>query len=67
MSAADDVGVELGVAKLVFQHMEMAKKYSQENGERAMDSSSIYGVLRVKADLDFQTEFVKQRDKGHDE
>lgn len=62
ISAARDAGVKLGVGELVIDHLEKAKTYSEEHGGRALDSSSIYGVVRQEAGLDFLTDQVKTRD-----
>ncbi|KAF2813555.1 NAD binding domain of 6-phosphogluconate dehydrogenase [Mytilinidion resinicola] len=66
ISCAKDVGVRLEVGEVVIGHLERAKKYSEKNRGRAMDSSSLYGVVRQDAGLEFETEFVKRRDEGRE-
>lgn len=56
-----DVGMELKVGELVMQHMTDAKKFGEERG-RQLDSSSMYGIVRKNAGLDFETEGVRKRD-----
>lgn len=63
ISAARDAGVKLAVGELVIDHLQKAKTYSEEHGGRALDSSSIYGVVRHEAGLDFRTDLVKARDE----
>jgi hypothetical protein len=41
--------------------MEEAKRVGEERGRR-MDSSSVYGVVRQRAGLEFENGFVKERD-----
>ncbi|KAF2496429.1 hypothetical protein BU16DRAFT_526907 [Lophium mytilinum] len=64
ISCARDVGVKLEVGEVVIGHLERAKKFSEEKGNRALDSSSLYGVVRQDAEMEFETEFVKRRDEG---
>ena len=54
---AESVGAKLHVGEVALGHLEEA---SQES--RPLDSSSLYGVLRRQAGLDFETDFVKERD-----
>jgi 3-hydroxyisobutyrate dehydrogenase-like beta-hydroxyacid dehydrogenase len=61
LEVAEDVGVELKLGKLVMEAMEVAKGVGDEKN-RKMDSSSIYGAVRMSAGLDFETEGVKERD-----
>lgn len=46
----------------MLEHLKEAKIYSENQGGRALDSSSLYGVVRRNAGLEFGTELVKQRD-----
>ena len=39
------------------------KKENTTGGPRALDSSSLYGVVRQDAGLDFRTDLVKKRDR----
>lgn len=66
ISFAEDVGVKLEVGEVVVEHMKRAKEYAVTQGDRAMDSSSLYGVVRQDAGLDFETDLVKKRDAGMD-
>lgn len=54
-------GVPGGVASMALENLKEASDFGKAKG-RALDSSSMYGVLRQKAGLDFETELVKQRD-----
>jgi 3-hydroxyisobutyrate dehydrogenase-like beta-hydroxyacid dehydrogenase len=62
ISLAEDAGVKLEVGEVVLAHMKRAKEYAVTQGDRGMDSSSLYGVVRQDAGLDFETERVKKRD-----
>lgn len=61
IACAREAGADLPVGKVVQKHLEAAKEVSDAEG-RPLDSSSMYGVLRRQAGLDFQTDLVKQRD-----
>ncbi|KAF2704452.1 NAD(P)-binding protein [Pleomassaria siparia CBS 279.74] len=61
MGVAKGVSVELKVGQLSMRAMEEAKVFGDEKG-RKMDSSSVYGVVRQRAGLDFESESVKKRD-----
>ncbi|KAF3762298.1 hypothetical protein M406DRAFT_352685 [Cryphonectria parasitica EP155] len=63
IGCAKDAGARLPVGELALAHLQEAKAFSDEKG-RAMDSSSMYGVLRRQAGLDFETDLVKQRDEA---
>ncbi|BCS02702.1 NAD(P)-dependent oxidoreductase [Aspergillus luchuensis] len=63
VSCAEGAGTDLPVARVVLDHLREARGYAEENG-RALDSSSMYGVLRERAGLAFESERVKQRDAG---
>ena len=62
VSSAQDVGVKLEIGDVVLKNLKQAKEYSVENGNRPLDSSSLYGVNRASSGLDFATDFVKTRD-----
>uniref|UniRef100_A0A8H7NCA8 6-phosphogluconate dehydrogenase NADP-binding domain-containing protein n=1 Tax=Bionectria ochroleuca TaxID=29856 RepID=A0A8H7NCA8_BIOOC len=54
---AEDAGARLHVGELALKHLQEASRE-----ERPLDSSSLYGVLRRQAGLDFESDFVKERD-----
>lgn len=58
---AEENGCQLHVGETVLSHLKQAQKVGEEKG-RALDSSSLYGVLREEAGLDFESEVVKRRD-----
>lgn len=62
LSTAQNLGVKLSVGEVVLDHLQKAKVYSDEHSGRPLDSSSMYGVVREEAGLDFQSDFVKSRD-----
>ncbi|ROW18261.1 hypothetical protein VPNG_00418 [Cytospora leucostoma] len=62
ISCASAAGVELPVGEVALEHLQEAKTFSEAEG-RPLDSSSMYGVLRGKAGLSFETDLVKQRDE----
>lgn len=62
IDCAKQVDVELKVANAALENLNKAKKWSDENGGRKLDSSSLYGVVRQDAGLDFRTDLVKKRD-----
>jgi hypothetical protein len=57
VKCAEDVGAKLQIGEVVLKHLKEAQKEG-----RPLDSSSLYGVLRREAGLDFETDFVKTRD-----
>ncbi|OHF03929.1 hypothetical protein CORC01_00791 [Colletotrichum orchidophilum] len=61
LSCAEQVGVRLDIAEIAARHLKEAKKIS-DTQRRAFDSSSLYGIVRKEAGLDFETEFIKKRD-----
>lgn len=61
VDCAERVGVQGGVAALALRHLQEADQVSRAK-DRPLDSSSMYGVLRQKAGLDFETDLVKERD-----
>jgi len=62
VSVAKERGVRLEIGELSMQAMQEAKKYGDER-ERALDSSGVFGVVRQRAGMDFETEFVRKRDR----
>lgn len=54
-------GMKLDVAESYVQAAKEAKSWSEKNG-RQLDSSSVFGVVRTKAGLEFENEAVKERD-----
>lgn len=62
ITCAENVGTRLKIAEVALSHLKEAKKYAEENGGRAMDSSSMYGIIRRDAGLDFESDLVKERD-----
>ncbi|KAI1480882.1 NAD(P)-binding protein [Daldinia eschscholtzii] len=63
VDCAARVGVQLKVANTALEHLRRAKEYSEKNGRRRLDSSSLYGVVREDAGLDFRTDPVRKRDE----
>ncbi|KAI0195553.1 hypothetical protein EV127DRAFT_450913 [Xylaria flabelliformis] len=63
VDSAKQAGVSLKVGNTALGHLERAKMYSEENGKRPLDSSSLYGVVRQDSGLDFRTESVQKRDQ----
>ncbi|OTB09313.1 hypothetical protein M426DRAFT_315883 [Hypoxylon sp. CI-4A] len=63
VDCAARAGVPLKVADTALEHLKRAKEYSVQNGGRKLDSSSLYGVVRQDAGLDFRTELVRKRDE----
>ncbi|KAF2800921.1 hypothetical protein K505DRAFT_263006 [Melanomma pulvis-pyrius CBS 109.77] len=63
LDVAKGVGMELKLGELSMGAMEEARGYGEERG-RALDSSSVYGVVRRRAGLEFESEGVRRRDRG---
>ncbi|KAI0425007.1 NAD binding domain of 6-phosphogluconate dehydrogenase-domain-containing protein [Xylaria sp. FL1042] len=63
VDSARQAGVSLKVANTALEHLKRAKLYSDENGQRPLDSSSLYGIVRQDSGLDFRTDYVKKRDQ----
>lgn len=61
LSVAKDVGMELKLGELSMEAMREAKAFGDAKG-RKMDSSSVFGIVRQRAGLDFETDVVKVRD-----
>lgn len=62
ISSAEAAGTKLPTGEVIMQHLQRASEYSAQKGNRPMDSSSLYGVVREDAGLDFETDQVKERD-----
>ncbi|KAE8369018.1 3-hydroxyisobutyrate dehydrogenase [Aspergillus caelatus] len=60
VSCAENAEASLPVADVILKHYDEACQYGERN-ERALDSSSMYGVLRTHAGLDFESDRVKER------
>jgi 3-hydroxyisobutyrate dehydrogenase-like beta-hydroxyacid dehydrogenase len=61
VDCAEKAGISEGVAAMALDNLKEADKVAKKKG-RALDSSSMYGVLRQKAGLDFESDLVKERD-----
>ena len=60
---ARENGVSLEVGEIALSHLKEAKRIGDEEmGGRKLDSSSLFGVVRRKSGMDFETEEVKKRD-----
>lgn len=62
IACAEKAGTRLRVAEVALDHLKRAKKHADEDGGRPLDSSSMYGIIRQDAGLDFETDLVKKRD-----
>ncbi|CAJ2503204.1 Uu.00g105980.m01.CDS01 [Anthostomella pinea] len=63
VDSAQKAGVSLKAAGTALEHLKRAKAYSEANGQRALDSSSLYGIVRQDSGLDFCTDYVRKRDE----
>jgi len=63
LDVAKAVGMELKLGELSMGAMEEAKEYGAKTG-RKLDSSSVYGVVRRRAGLKFESEGVLKRDQN---
>ncbi|KAL3421252.1 3-hydroxyisobutyrate dehydrogenase, mitochondrial 1 [Phlyctema vagabunda] len=61
ITCGQNVGVKLEVAEVALNHLREAKKFSESQSDRPLDSSSMYGILRQNAGLDFESDIVKGR------
>lgn len=61
IDCAREAGAQLPVGEVVQKHLRAAKEVSDQV-DRPLDSSSMYGVLRTQAGMEFETDLVKQRD-----
>jgi 3-hydroxyisobutyrate dehydrogenase-like beta-hydroxyacid dehydrogenase len=62
MNCAKSVGARLEVSEVALKHLETANNFAIDNGGRALDSSSMFGTIRLEAGLDFYTDLCKVRD-----
>ncbi|KAH8158597.1 hypothetical protein CIB48_g9642 [Xylaria polymorpha] len=63
VDSAKQAGVSFKVGDTALEHLKRAKLYSEENKERLLDSSSLYGIVRQDSGLDFRTDYVQKRDR----
>lgn len=61
IESAESVGTRLKVAEVAMENLKRARDYSEAHGGRALDSSSLYGIVREDAGLDFRTDTVRAR------
>jgi 3-hydroxyisobutyrate dehydrogenase-like beta-hydroxyacid dehydrogenase len=67
VNLARDEGIKLRIGEMYLEAAEEARNYGQERGRRC-DSSAVFGVVRWRARLGFESEVVKKRDaKGKEE
>lgn len=52
---------------MAMEHLKRAKDYSNANGKRSLDSSSLYGAIRQDAALDFRNDIVMSRPEEKDQ
>lgn len=62
IACAKKAGTKLKVAEVALDHLQRAKRHADSDGGRPLDSSSMYGIIRQDAGLDFETDLVKKRD-----
>ncbi|KAJ5041738.1 uncharacterized protein L3040_005307 [Drepanopeziza brunnea f. sp. 'multigermtubi'] len=62
ITCAENAGTRLKIAEVALGHLKEAREFSKNQGGRPMDSSSMYGVIRRDAGLEFETDLVKKRD-----
>jgi hypothetical protein len=60
IECAKRAGARLQVAEITIDHLLRAQDIAQT---RPLDSSAVYGIIRQDAGLDFDTDFVKERDR----
>ena len=60
LDVAKSVGMELKLGELSMGAMEEAKVIGEERG-RKLDSSSVYGIVRQRAGLEFESEGVVEK------
>ncbi|KAI4707792.1 hypothetical protein J4E89_007420 [Alternaria sp. Ai002NY15] len=58
---ARENGMRLGIGEMYLEAAEEARVYGEERGRRC-DSSAVFGVVRRRAGLGFETEGVRERD-----
>jgi hypothetical protein len=62
ITCAQNAGTKLKIAEVALEHLKEAKSFANAGGGRALDSSSMYGVIRRDAGLDFESDVIKERD-----
>jgi hypothetical protein len=62
IAVAEEAGTRLKVAEVALNHLKRAQEHAKADGDRPLDSTSMYGVIRQDAGLDFETDLVKERD-----
>jgi hypothetical protein len=64
ITSVQDVGARLEVAEIILDHYKKAKTWAETmGGGRQLDSSSMYGVVRQEAGLDFKSDVVNRSEK----
>jgi 3-hydroxyisobutyrate dehydrogenase-like beta-hydroxyacid dehydrogenase len=58
INLAEESGCRLLVGELALKHLKEAKEWG-DAAQRVLDSTSIYGIVRKEAGLDFESEVVK--------
>ena len=66
VNLARDKGIKLEIGELYLGAADEAKAYGDKKG-RKCDSSSVFGIVRQRAGLDFETDRVKERDAARRE
>jgi len=61
VSLARENGMRLGIGEMYLEAAEEARVYGEERGRRC-DSSAVFGTVRRRAGLEFETEVVRERD-----
>ncbi|KAI3559673.1 6-phosphogluconate dehydrogenase [Colletotrichum abscissum] len=59
LTCAKDAGTKLETSEAALRHMEKAREFE---AVRPLDSSSMYGAVRLEAGLDFYSDACKERD-----
>ncbi|WQF78933.1 Putative 6-phosphogluconate dehydrogenase, NADP-binding, 6-phosphogluconate dehydrogenase, domain 2 [Colletotrichum destructivum] len=59
LTCAKDAGTRLETCEAALRHMEKAREFETE---RPLDSSSMYGAVRLESGLDFYSDACKERD-----
>lgn len=63
INCAKAAGSTLPVSEIALQNLLAAQEYGKVHDQRSLDSSSMYGILRENAGLDFLTDQIKFRDQ----
>lgn len=61
VTLAQDQGMKLEIGEMYLGAAKEAKEYGDASGRRC-DSSSVFGVVRQRAGLEFETDGVRERD-----